>query len=251
MKYFRFIFFPVLVFLFAGNAYGVTATDQSGHSEYLSAKIIEQLSNVSVPFVKDGRMVFTAEGKYRYAGIAFSHEGYRKIHTFERIIHKDQNGNVIVDKNGREENFLFFVTQVPENTNSVEYRLVIDGLWTTDPMNPESTTDMETGLKVSTLKVPYIDSREKVGTENNRVNFVYQGEEGRSISLSGTFNNWDPFMYTLKETRPGFYEFSLPLPPGTYYYTYMDGGIRLEDKTNPDKVYTKDGRIASVIVVQN
>ena len=205
MKYFRFIFFPVLAFLFAGNVYGVTATDQSGHSEYLSAKIIEQLSNVSVPFVKDGRMVFTVEGKYRYAGIAFSHEGYRKIHIFERIIHKDQNGNVIVDKNGREENFLFFVTQVPENTNSVEYRLVIDGLWTTDPMNPESTTDMETGLRVSTLKVPYIDSREKVGTENNRVNFVYQGEEGRSISLSGTFNNWDPFMYTLKETRPGFY----------------------------------------------
>lgn len=251
MKYFRFLIFSMFAVLFTGNLSGTTVPDQKNHYEYLSAKIIEQLSNVSAPFVKDGRMVFTAEGKYRYAGIAFSHEGYRKIHTFERIVHKDQNGNVIVDKDGREENFLFFVTEVPENTNSVEYRLIIEGLWTTDPMNPESTIDKKTGLKVSTLQVPYIDSSQRVGIENNRVNFVYQGEEGRNISLSGTFNNWDPFMYTLKETKPGFYEFSLPLPPGTYYYTYMDGGIRLEDKTNPDKVYTKDGRTASVIVVQN
>lgn len=251
MKNFRFFVFSIVIFTFINSLYGNSSDSQNNQYEYLSAKIAEQLSNAGAPFVKDNQMVFTAEGKYRYVGIAFSHEGYRKIHTFERIVHRDQNGNVIVDKNGKEENFLFFISEVPENISNIQYRLIIDGLWTTDPLNPDNSISFDTGLKVSNLQVPYIDSGRKIGMTDNQVKFVYQGETGKNISLSGTFNNWDPFMYTLKETEPGLYQFSLPLPPGTYYYTFMDGSIRLEDKTNPNKVYTKDGRTASVIIVQN
>ena len=48
---------------------------------------------------------------------------------------------------------------------------------------------------------------------------------------------------------PGLYELELPLTTGTYYYNYYLGLTPILDNTNPEKIYTADGRSASVIRV--
>jgi hypothetical protein len=54
----------------------------------------------------------------------------------------------------------------------------------------------------------------------------------------------------MKETSPGFYELSLPLPTGIYYYAYFIGTKQIPDYTNPRRAFTEDGRNASVLEVQ-
>ena len=86
-------------------------------------------------------------------------------------------------------------------------------------------------------------------TSNDRVKFIYKGESGLKLNLAGTFTNWDPWIYQLEEIQPGLYELELPLTTGTYYYNYYLGLTPILDNTNPEKIYTADGRSASVIRV--
>ncbi|MDR1747759.1 MAG: glycogen-binding domain-containing protein, partial [Spirochaetaceae bacterium] len=67
--------------------------------------------------------------------------------------------------------------------------------------------------------------------------------------LAGSFNNWDSFMYEMTETSAGIYQIDIPLPPGTYFYAFFSGTAQIADIKNPDRRYTADGRIASVITV--
>ena len=75
------------------------------------------------------------------------------------------------------------------------------------------------------------------------------GESGQRIRLGGIFTNWDSFIYELQETSPGLYQLELSLPKGTYYYAFYKGMSAFADDKNPKKVYTADGRIASVISI--
>ena len=81
------------------------------------------------------------------------------------------------------------------------------------------------------------------------VKFIYKGESGLKLNLAGTFTNWDPWIYEMVETSPGLYELELPLPAGKYYYNYYIGLTPILDNTNPQKIYTTDGRSASVLTV--
>ena len=85
--------------------------------------------------------------------------------------------------------------------------------------------------------------------KDDSVHFIYKGEKGLTIHLAGTFTNWDPWIYTLNETKPGFYELNLPLPRGKYSYNYYIGLTPIVDNTNPNKAYTTDGRTSSVLFV--
>ena len=107
-------------------------------------------------------------------------------------------------------------------------------------------------MKYSTTPPECLFQKEyKTAVENNgRTRFVYQGESGKKIYLAGTFNNWDPFMYSLEEVMPGRYELYLPLPNGVWYYAYFKDGKQIPDTTNREHVYMADGRTASVISVE-
>ena len=93
------------------------------------------------------------------------------------------------------------------------------------------------------------DSSYTESPKNDYAHFIYKGESGQKVNLAGTFTNWDPWIYELKETSPGLYELELPLPAGKYYYNYYIGLTPVLDNTNPKKIYTKDGRSASVLTV--
>jgi hypothetical protein len=82
------------------------------------------------------------------------------------------------------------------------------------------------------------------------IRFLYQGAEGQRIHLSGSFTAWDPFLYALTETRPGRYETTIPLPPGEYQYLFVQGFTEFADPANPERVFSSDGRSASVLRVR-
>ena len=144
---------------------------------------------------------------------------------------------------------MFYLLKLPENSSKISYRMIIDGLWTTDPNNPTKEYSKEARTWLSTVTYPDT-TVEQTLSKPNFVKFVYEGNPGEKIRLSGSFTNWDSFIYYLVETKTGHYEIELPLPSGTHYYTFYKGLDVILDEKNPNKVYTPEGRVACVINVQ-
>lgn len=204
--------------------------------------ILAGIGRERAPVVAGRFVVFTAKGTARYAGIAFDFEEYRQTHPFKRIIRRDADGKPL-------ENTLFYIAEIPPETGEIRYRMVVDGLWTTDPLNPLRAYDYANGMTVSKVDVPRYEVFKTSAAPSGSVRFTWEGETGRHIALAGSFNGWDPFMYELEEREPGRYSLELPLPKGTWYYAYFEGTDQLPDPANDDRAYTKDGRVASVITV--
>lgn len=205
--------------------------------------LINSISKVQEPIVTDKYIIFTQETGPRFVGIAFDFENYQTIHPFKIKNSRDFNDEII-------SSIMFFSLDRPADLTEISYRLVIDGLWTSDPVNTNNYYDTETGVSLSKVD---IGSTLPVVTGTNSENitrFIYNGESGKTVRIGGTFTNWDSWIYELEETSPGFYEISIPLPQGKYYYNYFLGMKAITDKTNPEKAYTDDGRISSVITVQ-
>jgi len=226
------------------------AAHAAGIEAVTYARLVAEIQRVSAPAVSGRYVVFTASGAARHVGVAFEHEGYRSIHSFQRLVKRDVNGLPQKDERGIPlETVLFFVAEVPPRTAELRYRMVIDGLWTTDPANPAKAYEYAEGMEVSVVAVDPYDVFETQATSPSGVRFTYEGRPGSIIRLAGNFNNWDPFMYELTEVSPGKYELVLPLPAGTWYYAYFEGTAQLADSGNHDRVYTPDGRVASVVRV--
>lgn len=204
--------------------------------------IIANINESSSPQVLDNFIVFTYPKGPRFVGIAFDFENFKTIHHYEKHVLRD------VDETVRNEIF-FYLLEKPKNLDEIKYRLVIDGIWTEDFENNLKKYDEKSGLTLSyvELKNNHIDITNS--KEQNGVKFVYKGESGLQIRLGGTFTSWDSWIYELNETKPGFYELTIPLPTGKYYYNYFIGMERFVDKTNPDRAYTNEGRAVSVITV--
>ncbi|MDR0586367.1 MAG: glycogen-binding domain-containing protein [Treponema sp.] len=209
------------------------------------------------PEIVADSVVFTAPSSYRRVGIAFGHEGFGKIYWFRKLMIPNEDASPWVKDRPppdmfRDSGVLFHVFPIPENLDmgELEYRLIIDGLWVRDPLNPSYRTDTS-GISRSVVAIPRIkrpDSpvRGPVGT----LTFTFYAESGETVSVAGSFNNWDPFMYELSETSSGRYTLSLPLPPGVYQYTFFYRGERFLDPANPRRVYSRDGKAASEATVE-
>ncbi len=228
--------FFISLILICGISFYVSAIDSLKYN-----RLVNTISRVQVPKIKDGCVIFTASGN-RYAGIAFEHEKYQHIHSFKKLVQSEFQGKEI-------EPVLFYIMEIPEGVSELRYRLVIDGLWSTDPSNPNSCFDYVNEMSVSVLKVPLRKEFKTCKLGKNSVKFTYIGETNQNIKIAGTFNNWDPFMYTMTEVEPGRYEINLSLPKGTWFYAYFSGSTQMADNTNHNFVYTADGRVASVITI--
>lgn len=210
--------------------------------QYTIDTIITQIRGAGAPYVSGNYAVFTAPKDARHVGICFDFEQYRQIHSLQELVIYDYNEEPV-------DSFLFYILELPENSTGIRYRMVIDGLWTTDSLNPQKIYDYDCGTYLSYLKV---DRPFTVRTEEkdpHLVTFVYEGETGKSIRLAGNFSNWDSFIYYLTETVPGRYEITLPLTTGTWYYQFYSGMTALLDPKNTNRVYTPEGRAANVISV--
>jgi len=223
-----------------------------------SYKVTDYLLNLKEPappaFIED-MVVFTASTSLRRVGIAFADEGFYKVHWFRQmLINKDPLELAMETKKVspyKDSGLLFYVHKLPERAAEIEYRLIINGLWTIDPANPNTHRDINSGLTWSTLALPprTPDLNPLKGPPGS-LSFAFKGPPGETVSVAGSFNGWDPFMYELKEGPAGNYTINIPLPPGRYQYVFFHRGQRYLDPNNASRVYSKDGRAASEIVIQ-
>lgn len=204
--------------------------------------IANDITSVKAPYQVDDYVVFTAEKGPRHIGIAFDFEDYKTIHSFMKKNKTDIDDNV-------SESCYFYILELPENLDSISYKLIIDGIWTTDPSNFETCYNPYTGIEVSTISVRNNHKNETKADEKG-AHFVYEGKPGQKIRVGGTFTEWDSWIYELTETRPGHYELFIPLPEGTYYYAYYNGTASFPDKTNPDRAWSGEGRETSILYVK-
>lgn len=210
--------------------------------KYTYTRLVETIRDVKQPVIQGKYILFTAKPQARHVGIAFEHQEFKEVHSFERL-------STIDFESGEKKEILFYIMPLPEKTTLLRYRLVIDGLWTTDPLNPNEEYDMPSGLSFSLISLPSSAEYKTAVSARGHVRFIHRGEAGKYITIAGSFNRWDPFMYEFKEIRPGFYELELPLPKGTWTYAYFTDGKQIPDSTNNNHVYTGDGRTASVITI--
>ena len=175
----------------------------------------------------------------RFVGAAFSHESFSEIHSFVR----------------NAQGVFVLVYPVPENVSEISYRIVVDGLWMADPMNTDRVED-PSGITLSRISLPRKElNRWKLVTpvihDDNSVDFHYFGPKGVNVYLSGSFNNWDPYMYKLNEVKPGEYTITLTMLPGTYFYYFVSSGLFLLDPLNPDKGADSEGFEVSMFEIEN
>lgn len=212
------------------------------------------LSEPGPPHIVDNMVVFTASSSLRRVGVAFAHEGFSQVHWFRPLmVSEDPLERIRRGRRAspyRDSGIAFHIFDIPEGLAQIEYRLIINGLWTTDPSNPNTRRDGISGSTMSVLSVPARQQiQQPFRAQQGGFHFVFRGPPGEVVTVAGSFNNWDPFMYVLREGPPGTYSLHIPLPPGRYQYVFFHRGQRLPDPYNPMRVFSREGEIASEIVI--
>jgi hypothetical protein len=214
------------------------------------------LPGPGAPEIYEDAVIFTASSSYRRVGIAFAHESFSQVHWLQKLLIPKDPAEVAA--NARNKNFdpymdsgiLFHVEVIPDDMRNMDYRMIIDGLWTVDPLNPNAAVGSG-GLYHSRVTVPARPRPHSTpDSPPGQLRFNFAAPSGEIITVAGTFNNWDPFMYELRETSEGLYTLTLPLPPGVYQYVFFYRGERFLDPYNTTIVYSREGKTVSQVQVR-
>jgi len=221
-------------------------------------EVLDRLLKIKTPgspVICEDFVIFTADSSIRRIGVAFSHEDFANTYWFKKlVVPNDFNAPIPTGQKlpdpYKDSGVQFYIYKFPEHLKELEYRLVVNGLWSTDPSNPQVRRDPVTGLNLSVLQTPLRPSKPNpFETLPEGVTFTFKSAPGEIVTIAGSFNNWDPFMYELRETAAGVYTITLPLASGSYQYVFFCRGQRIVDTFNPKRTYAKDGKAASVIDV--
>ena len=241
---------PALLILIIGNI-GAVDTGSYQFIDYLRS-----LNAPGRPEVFQNSVIFTASSAYQRVGIAFAHEGFARVHWFRPFMVPRDHSELFID--GRfqrrmdpniDSGIKFHVQTIPDGLSYMDYRLVINGLWTADPLNPLFVTN-PAGIVHSRVPIPpRPQAAFAAARQPGTFQFIFRAPPGEIVTVAGSFNNWDPFMYELRETSPGFYTLTLPLPPGRFQYAFFHRGEKVPDQANMRRLFTRDGRVVSEGVV--
>jgi hypothetical protein len=206
------------------------------------------------PQIFEDAVVFSAPSLYKRVGVAFAHENFEKIHWFVKLLVPIDDTAEFDPKSKippemlRDSGVLFYAYTPEKPLERLEYRLIIDGLWCADPLNPRKRADPITGIDLSVAPVP---PRETAAIASEKaLSLQFRAPPGEIITTAGDFNDWDPFMYQLRETRPGLYTITIPLPSGKWRYVFFYRGQRVLDPANLDREYAANGMVANVATIQ-
>ena len=249
MKTNGFIAFFIII-----SAFSVMASDWETY-ELINALLT--IPEQSAPVIHENFVIFTAASDIRRVGVAFAHEKFANIYYFRQLIVPQDPLNAPIPPGQKvpdpykDSGLQFHVYQVPENVNELEYRLIINGLWTTDPANPRSRLDPASGLVLSVVTLPSRPLKpDPLRGLPEGLHFSFRGPPGEIVTVAGNFNGWDPFMYELQESPQGVYSITIPLPSGIYHYVFYNRGERFVDPYNPNRIYSRDGNSASVVEIK-
>lgn len=214
---------------------------------------LKSMSSSVPPEIYGKSVLFTyAPSQYndnhiRSVGIAFSHEFYRTIHPLKRVIDSVSSENPV------ETGLFFLLYEIPKGMEELEYRYVVDGIWMADPRAVRNRRD-SSGQLISLFPIPMMEYEVQTSPErgiHGDITFRFKDQPGSRVYLAGSFNDWDPFMYRMKEHpgMPGLYSITLSLPEGKYFYQYIRNGKRISDPLNGTVALKGDGSRVSVISI--
>ena len=223
---------------------------------YQFIDLLLSLNKPTAPIVFEDALVFTSDGSWnRKVGVSFAHEKFAKVYWFKKILIPIDQTEPFNEKakfepeRVKDSGLLFYAYEVPPGMREVEYRLVVDGLWCSDPANPQRRIDINSGLELSIAATPHRFAAPVEAADNTHLRVKYSAPSGDHVSLAGDFNGWDPFLYRLKETERGVYSIELPLPAGTYRYVLYHNGSRVLDPGNLEKVYAAGGSVVNTVTL--
>lgn len=88
--------------------------------------------------------------------------------------------------------------------------------------------------------------------KKKKVKFVVTSETGKTVSVAGTFNNWDTSHKVLiDEKGDGIYQGTMFLAPGTYEYKFYIDNTWCIDPANPNFSPNDMGTLNSLLVVED
>ncbi len=230
--------FGICLFLLC-LGFGAQSQEASRLSVHTHVKVVN-LTKAAAPEIFEGEVIFSSDLRARYVGIGFAHEQFKTIHPLKQNRH----------------GIFFLVYPIPiKMKDPLRYRMVVDGIWTYDQRNPWRETAQESGVSLSTLSLPYLSDEEPglysiLGPDGRTARFRYRGESGELITVAGSFNEWDPFMYKMEETAPGLYQLELELPRGLQRYAFITQGRKIPDPLNPALSYSQEGSPISILDVR-
>lgn len=177
---------------------------------------------------------YSSASNTQMVSLAFEHERYSKLYTYKRNPH----------------NVFMLALPLPEGVSQLHYRVIADGLWTTDP-HAELAADTR-GILVSRLSIPAYSKAPVPGIKklsDGSTQFVYTGAPGIQVSLVGDFNGWDPFILPMPESllHSGVYEISVSLTPDSRFYRFVIDGKEITDPANTMKAVNGWGETVSVL----
>jgi hypothetical protein len=115
------------------------------------------------------------------------------------------------------------------------YKFIVDGVWQTDPSNPDIREDAD-GNSNSFLSI------------GEKHFFRLEGNlNAKKVVLSGSFNNWSGNELLMKKTDAGW-EIDYAIPAGNYEYKFLIDGIWTRDMANP-LASGKDKEANSIIII--
>ena len=192
---------------------------------------LQNLSKAQDPFVFHSYIVFSYQGDYEEvssAKIAFENLPQRSSHEMM--------------KNGY--NVYIYWLPVTNECSTVNYRYIINGLWSRDYLNNSHFIN-EYGAIVSSYAIteqpPLAANPVK---ENDGYGFYFSAAAKQYIYLVGSFNSWQPFATPLKEIEAGKYYVKLQLSRGEYlYYFHHRGSFKVDPQSG-----MKSGRYSKFII---
>jgi len=235
----------------------LSAVNAADWESYELVNKLLSMRSPGAPLIHENFVVFTADSSIRRIGAAFSHENFAVIHWYKTLLIPQDALNPIllpgekIPSPYKDSGMQFCVYEIPEDISELKYRLVINGLWTIDPANPLSRRDLQSGLSLSVLRIPARPEKpHPLKGLPEGLHFLFKGPPGEHVTVAGSFNNWDPFMYELKEGPAGVYSITIPLPPGLYQYVFFHRGERYLDPYNMRRIFARDGSTANEIEIQ-
>ncbi|MGB9629348.1 MAG: isoamylase early set domain-containing protein [Thermodesulfobacteriota bacterium] len=97
---------------------------------------------------------------------------------------------------------------------------------------------------------PTTKKKQKISQNLKQTRFSFFAPEAQSVSIAGTFNEWNPSFHPLKQDKKGMWKISLPLPPGQYEYLFFVDGRWQVDPNCPNLVGNPFGTLNCVKTVE-
>lgn len=134
----------------------------------------------------------------------------------------------------------------------VTYKYLVDGIWITDPGNPERMDDrMGSYLSVAepgTRAEGKLVSWRRIDPAT--VEFRTYQPGASMVSLVGDFNHWNPEDDLLSRGTDGIWRLRKKLFAGVYRYQYIVDGEWVPDMYNPSAGSDDNGKLCSVIEIK-